>query len=452
MRLAPPAARNDAEDVVDLLGGYGTELDPWQVDVLEAGCGVRPDGLWAAKTVCCNVSRQNGKSVVLVARGLAGVLLFGEKLVVLSAHEQKTSRVLFMNLLSYFENFNDLSRRVHSVGRALGREEILLKGGAHLFFPARTRSTLRGWSIDAYLADEAQLITDEQWESAKPTMSARPNVQAWLFGTAPQLSTDAEVFGRLRAAAHVGTDEPLAWVEYGADPDCDLDDRGQWAAANPGRVELEAVEAELRELSPGGFARERLNVWPVDRVEQIFDMEQWAGLVSEGPPDGTAPTAIGLDASHQRAVAVAAAWLGDGGCHVELVDVELSDPLTALELVVERAARKRVPVVVDAASPAASMIPFLKTQRCKVIVTSAPELARACGGFTDDVAAARLTHANQPQLNAAVVGARRRPLGQAGAYAWDRADGSVFVAPLVAATMARFGAVSAARSGHAVFV
>ena len=87
------------------------------------------------------------------------------------------------NLLSYFESFNDLGRRVHSVGRALGREEIWLERGAHLFFPARTRSTLRGWSIDAYLADEAQLISDEQWESAKPTMSARPNVQAWLFGT-----------------------------------------------------------------------------------------------------------------------------------------------------------------------------------------------------------------------------------------------------------------------------
>ena len=39
------------------------------------------------------------------------------------------------------------------------------KGGTHLFFPARTRSTLRGWSVDRYLADEAQLLTDEQWES-----------------------------------------------------------------------------------------------------------------------------------------------------------------------------------------------------------------------------------------------------------------------------------------------
>jgi phage terminase large subunit-like protein len=83
-----------------LAAGYGTPLDPWQVDVLEAGCGIREDGSWAARTVGANISRQNGKSVVLVVRALAGALLFGEKVIICSAHEQKTSRVLFRNLLA----------------------------------------------------------------------------------------------------------------------------------------------------------------------------------------------------------------------------------------------------------------------------------------------------------------------------------------------------------------
>ena len=174
--------------------------------------------------------------MVLTVRALAGALLFGERVIICSAHEQKTSRVLFMNLVSYFESFNDLDRRVRSIGRALGREEIWLRDGTHVFFPARTRNTLRGWSVDCYLADESQLLTNEQWESAKPTLSARRNTQVWLFGTAPQLSTDAEVFGRLRSAAHMGSDKKLAWVEYGADPGADLNDREQWRAANPGRV------------------------------------------------------------------------------------------------------------------------------------------------------------------------------------------------------------------------
>jgi len=54
-----------------------------------------------------------------------------------------------------------------------------------------------------------------------------------------------------------------------------------------------------------------------------------------------------------------------------------------------------------------------------------------------------VSHADQPALDAAVAGARRRPIGDAGAWACDRRDGSVFVAPLVAATLATHGAVTA---------
>ena len=366
VRVAPAARRNDHELVVELSAAYGAELDPWRVDVLKAGCGVRPGGLWAAKTVCCNVSRQNGKSWILTARALAGALLFGEKVIICSAHEQKTSRLLFMGLESYFESFDDLRKRVKSIGRALGREEIWLRDGTHLVFMTRTRTTLRGWSIDCYLADEAQLVTDPQWESVKPAMSARPNSTAWLFGTAPQVMTDAEVFGRLRRTAHAGADDALAWVEYGADPGADLDDRDQWAAANPGRVELDAIEAERRELSPAGFSRERLNIWPTDRVEQVIDPAVWAGLAAQGPPDGAAPWAIAVDASPDRLVAIAGAWLLEDSVHVELLAADYCDPLSALAWIAERAGR-RVPVIVDGASPAASLIPALHAAKCKVI-------------------------------------------------------------------------------------
>jgi len=453
VRLAPPANRNDAAEVVDLADAYGTALDPWQVDTLAAGMGVRDDGGWAAKSVGVNIARQNGKSVILVTRALAGALLFGEKVIICSAHEQKTSRVLFLNLLSYFENFDGLRRRVKSVGRALGREEIWLKDGTHVFFPARTRSTLRGWSIDCYLADEAQLITDQQWESAKPALSARPNAQVWLLGTAPQMLTDAEVFGRLRAAAHDGTDGALAWVEYGADPGADLDDREQWTAANPGRVEVEAIEAERRELSAEGFARERLNIWPTDRTVQVFNMDAWAGLVAAGPEDGTRPAALAVDASPDRVLAVAAAWLTDSGTHVEVMDSNrVADPLQALDFVAGLAGR-RIPVVVDAASPAASMIPHLQAAKVRVITTTAQDMGRACGGFLDDVTVGRVSHSGQDALTAAVRGCRKRPIGEAGAFGWDRRDGTTVVAPLVAATLARHGAVTVGRrrTGKAVF-
>ena len=117
LRVAPNARRNDYELVVELSRSFGTELDPWQIDVLKAGCGVRAGSTsrrrevsWAVKTLGCNVPRQNGKSWILCARALTGALIFNEKVIICSAHEQKTSRLLFLHLAGYFENYDDLRK------------------------------------------------------------------------------------------------------------------------------------------------------------------------------------------------------------------------------------------------------------------------------------------------------------------------------------------------------
>jgi hypothetical protein len=57
------------------------------------------------------------------------------------------------------------------------------------------------------------------------------------------------------------------------------------------------------------------------------------------------------------------------------------------------------------------------------------------------VVAGRLTHAGQGQLDDALAGAKSRKIGDAGGWGWDRRDPTVNIAPLVAATLARFGAV-----------
>lgn len=182
--------------------------------------------------------------------------------------------------------------------------------------------------------------------------SARPNAAVWLFGTAPQLTTDAEVFGRLRATAVAGTDDSLAWIEYGAAPGADLDDREEWRAANPGRVAFEAMESERRELSDEGFARERLDIWPTDQMEQVFDTEHWATLAAPGPDSASKPSALAVDATPDRSVlSVAGAWLLDGGRqHIELLGNDyVADPLLGLQWLVQRAGR-RIPIVIDGAS------------------------------------------------------------------------------------------------------
>jgi hypothetical protein len=109
---------------------------------------------------------------------------------------------------------------------------------------------------------------------------------------------------------------------------------------------------------------------------------------------------------------------------------------------VERAGR-RTPVVVDGQSPAASMVSALRTAGVQVVITSAADMAKACGAFYDAVLEDRLTHFDQAPLNAALAGARKRPIGAAGGWGWDRKDYSINLAPLVSVTLALFGSTVA---------
>jgi hypothetical protein len=242
----------------------------------------------------------------------------------------------------------------------------------------------------------------------------------------------------------------LGWVEYGAEPGCDLDDQVQWSAANPGRVEVEAIVSERRELSPEDFAKERLNIWPTDRTDHVFGQEVWAGLAAARRDDIGQATAFGLDRSRDGLVVVAAAYrdFDTGATHVEVAFVrdEVTHLGEALGWIVG-STNRRVPIVIDAASTASPAIAHLIAAKRNVVVTNSGELCRACIGFTDDVRAGSLSHADSDNgdLCAAVDGARRRPVGDVGGYAWDRRDAAVAVSPLVAATLAHYGAVSHGR-------
>ena len=247
VRHAPTVRANDWEDVADLAKAYGLVLDPWQENVLQASMGVRSDGQWASPTVGISVPRQNGKGALIEARELAGLLLFGEKTIVHSAHEQKTARVGFERILSYFENYDDLRKKVKSTMSALGREHIKLRNGSELHFPARSKGAIRGFSIDCLILDEGQILGDPAWDAIKPTISARPNVQTWVLGTPPTPLDDGAVFTRMRERGLEGKDHRLCWCEWSAAPGSSLDDRKAWAQANPAlglRISEEAIADE----------------------------------------------------------------------------------------------------------------------------------------------------------------------------------------------------------------
>ena len=184
-----------------------------------------------------------------------------------------------------------------------------------------------------------------------------------------------------------------------------------------------------------------MGIWSSEQALAVIPEETWQERkVDASEVPDCDPVAYGLDMSHDRIVSVGVCVPGEGFEHVELAALDrVTDTLGALEWLIERAG-KTIPVVVDGQSPAASMVPALKAAGVQVVVTTAADMAKACGSFYDAVVEDRLTHFNQKPLNDALAGARKRPIGTAGGWGWDRKDYSINLAPLVSVTLARFGA------------
>lgn len=421
---------------------YGLVMDEWQELVLEAAMGERSDGQWATPRVGVSVPRQNGKGALIEARELAGLLVFGEQSIVHSAHQQQTARVGFERIQAYFENFDDLRRKVKRVISALGREQIELKTGQVLRFPARSKGAIRGFSIDLLILDEAQIFGDAALQDVHPTLAARPNPQMWLLGTPPTPLDDSAVFTRFRQDGLEGNDRRLCWVEWSAEAGCDLDDRQAWAAANPAlglRIGYEAVQDERAALSDDGFARERLGMWGEASTSRIIPADAWAALADTGSvPASRLVLAVDVDPDQSRAAVALAGLRADGLAHVELYEQRQGTGWLA-PWIEERTKRNRIDaVVVDAKSPAAPLVDELARRKVRqVTVTGADEMATACAALFEAVMEGTFRHTGQPQLDAALAVASKRSLGDR--WAWNRKTASSDITPLVAATLALWG-------------
>lgn len=449
---------------VELAGLYGLELDPWQQYVLRRGMRVEEDAdMWAASRVGLSVPRQNGKSALLVARELAALLLVPEeRLIIHSAHLVGTALEGFRNIKGLFENYDDLGKRVKRIREANGEQGIEMMDGARLLFRARARGNVRGMSPQLLILDEAQILPDEAWSSMLPSVSAQVNSQIWLTGTPPGPTDPGEVFSRMRKSAISGDDKRVAWLEWSVDGDIAVEDRRLWAKANPAmgiRINEDTVEDELHSMDATTFARERLGMWASDRQLAVIPGDVWASRAVDGVPD-VPISAIGIDMAPDAArVSVAVGLKTEAGVHVELADITAaSDSTDALvEWVVARA-KRRVPVLIDALSPARLLIPVLKSRKVRVIVMSGGELIEATAGFFNSAKEGTLTHFGQEQVTESLAGARRKPIGDAGGWKWDRKSMNVDLTPIVAVTNAHYGVVKFGasserpKSGSVVFI
>ena len=237
-----------------------------------------------------------------------------------------------------------------------------------------------------------------------------------------------------------GNEDGMLYVEFSADPDCDIDDWDAVAEANPSyplRTGRRAV-LRLRKLltSDDDYRREGLGIWdPKLQAERIIPADDWA--LCQDPdadwsdrlvyaiavgPDGKAAT---IAASDGRVVAVLEWHKGSRWLPAKLAEI-LAD--------------KPGDVFLDEKSPAGALLPDLTDAGIEWRTVNGTEMAQACGGLFSAITETHdLCHAGQGTLDIAVANCTRR--NYSGAWVWDARKASVDISPLDAVTIARWAAL-----------
>lgn len=439
-----------AEEAIELADAYGicdgSPLAESQKITLRAACGERADGSWAATRVGDFGPRQGtGKNDKIAARELAGLMLFGERLIIHTAHEFPTANESFLRLVAVFENYDDLRAKVARIRYANGEQGIELLSGQRLKYRARTGGSGRGFAkADLIVYDEAQHLGREHVAASGPAKLANPNSQTWFAGSGG-LTTSAVAWD-LRRAAILGTGGRLAYTEMTGETITVVDgklltiapdpsDLDAWYRAMPGLgrwVTEESMQALYDELGPDLFARECLCVWdPEPGGASSVPLDAWNACL-DPTHKHRPPLSYALDVSPEaRSCAIAAS----DGVHHEVVKHQ---PGTGW--VVEACVAKRdafTEIVLDPAGPAGQLIAPLEAAGLKVRKLSTEEAKAACARFLTAVTDGTMRHIGQPELDRAVANADRRDVGDGG-WLWSRLRSSVDISPLVACTWAGY--------------
>jgi phage terminase large subunit-like protein len=432
--------------VAELAASIGLSLLPWQRQVVDVALELDPvSRLPSYREVRLTVPRQSGKSTLLAAvLGQRSLGWGGPQRCSYTAQDRLAAREKWEEHVLLLER--SPLRSLFTVRRSNGSESIRWRNGSRWVVTAAMETSGHGQVLDLAVVDEAWSQPDDHLvQSFRPAMMTRESAQLWIVSTA---GTEQSTFlrdrvedGRIRATD--GQTSGCAYFEWSAPDDADADDPTTWWSCMPAlghTVTEETVRADRDSMDSAEFARGYLNRW-AGAGSPVLDTTAWRACADVGSKFFSTPS-FAVDVTPERSAAsiAVAGWRSDGRIHVELVDHRpgvgwAADRIRELD-------RKwhGWPVVLD--GPAVSLQTELDLLGVPVEVTSTAEYASACAQFFDSVVDRTVAHLDQPALGQAVAAARKRPLGDA--WAWARKAGGD-VSPLVAATLARW---QLARNGH----
>lgn len=441
-------AYTDGADASALSSDLGLELFEWQRDILDLWCA--KDALNKPAYITCglDVPRQNGKNACLEAYEVLCLAVYGWH-VLHTAHRVKTTKKAFYRLVKYFtdeKNHPELAVKVDTIRRTNGEEAITLDNGGSIEFASRTTGSARGYDdIQLVVYDEAQELTDSQYQSIDYAMSASTTdggaKQKIFTGTPPYEGCNGTVFARQRSAALNVTPSRTTWSSWACEglprKDARFEDiLDDIYTCNPSMgllLDIEYTETEFAGSTVMGFAQERLDWWTPLKTqdlalpEGLWERTEIAEIADRYP--GKAALAVKFARDGSAAYLAGCKQTADGAqAAVELIDVfdlaEGTQPIA--EWLMARKA-KYACVLIDGLNGADALVDRLADMaapRGFTMRTKAADVIAAAVTALDGLSSGALVHTSCEALDMSAVRSIKRPIGKSGGWGFGPGEGA----------------------------
>lgn len=435
---------------------FGQPLMPWQRMVADVGGELVVDddtGLVvpAYREVVFTVPRQNGKTTLVLAWECQRAVGWGgpQRLSYSAQSGTDARKKLLLDQKPILKpHYTALGiRRIYE---AIGAEGIAWHNGSHLGLLNNTEAGGHGPSLDLGVKDELWKDYDDRRDAALiPSMATKPAAQVLscsTMGTEESVPWNSLV-DQGRLAVETGERAGVAYFEWSADPDADLDDPATWPTFMPAwgyTITARVVSLARTKMTDNGFRRAFGNL-QTKADDRVLPLREWDAVCSDtATPVPVA--AFALDINPERS---AGAITANAPRICELVEHR-----DGIGWMVGRAAELDAANghpwwVVDSTGPANSLVPKLEAAGLRVHPASARELIDACGNFLDGVMDRGFAIRRDRKMDDAAAGAAKRSVGDA--WAWTRKNASADISPLVAATLGLWAAETLPDEGPSVY-
>lgn len=443
-----------AEKTIVLLEHYKMKLLPWQKSILRRWMAQAEDGTWANPDCGLSVARQNGKTELLIARIIGGMIFLGECLVY-TAHQGNTVDEIKRRVQRFFydaeaEIRDLLTSEFDKDPRSY--DYVELRNGGRCIFRTRTRSAGLGFTSDTLLIDEAQEENDAQEEALRPTISAgrQHNPQVIMVGTPPTSGSAGTVFIRARRNILAGKADNFCWQEWSVENITATDDVDAWYETNPSLgyfLSLKAIKAESTTMSQDSFNKMRLGWYAGLDAQRLFTDEEWNELAVQAVKLPEKPELVYSVkfAPDRSAVTLAVGVVMGEKIHVEVIERKrMSDGIAWLVRWLLDRWRKANKIIIDGAAGQGLLVEELTRSEKRIakrlLTPNVKEAGSAYASFYQAIQDKMLTHYNQPILNSAIRTCKRRDIGKDGMFGYAPLNPNIQMDPVDAVAFAYYGA------------